>query len=376
VRGDRRPSAAHVQHGIALSPDRQLAWSPDGDQDCLQVLGWNPAELTELAELDAGDLGRRFCVVTADALARDPATATPMAGTFTVDGQALRFRPRFPFAAGTSYAFLDDRRSPPLLLTRPAAARRASTVVTHIYPTAGQLPVNALRFYVHFSAPMSEGLAGAAVELRDAGSGQPLPGAVLPLEPELWDQRRTRLTLLLDPGRIKRGLIPHTEAGYPLTPGRCVVLAIGGAFLDANGAPLAAGSERRYAVGPAIRQRLEPGDWRIEAIQVATRLPVRVIFDRPVDHALGLRCLTVIDASGNPVAGQSALGAEERSWAFTPASAWNASPYTLLVSPELEDVAGNSVTRVFDRDLTNPDHRPRPAEPTQLNLVSDSAGRG
>jgi len=74
----------------------------------------------------------------------------------------------------------------------------------------------------------------------------------------------------------------------------------------------------------------------------------------------------------NPVPGQSTLGAEERSWAFTPATAWSASPYTLLVSPELEDVAGNSVTRVFDRDLTNPDHRPRPAEPTQLDLAGNA----
>lgn len=344
----RRPRAAYVQHGIALSPGRQLSWAPDDGQEGLQVLGWSPAELAEFSGLDAGDLGRRFCVVTADTLARDPAAATPMAGTFVVDGQALRFRPCFPFTPGTAYAFLSPA-SPPLLLTRPAAARRASTVVTHIYPTAGQLPVNALRFYVHFSGPMSQGLAGEAIVLRDAGSGQVLPGAVLPMEPELWDQRRTRLTLLLDPARIKRGLIPHTEAGYPLAPGRCVVLVVRDAFVDADGAPLAAGLERRYTVGPAVRQRLEPRDWQIEAQQVATRLPVRVTFDRPVDYALGLRCLTVIDASGNPVPGQSTLGA-----------------------PELEDVAGNSVTRVFDRDLTNPDHRPRPAEPIQLNLAGNA----
>jgi hypothetical protein len=38
----------------------------------------------------------------------------------------------------------------------------------------------------------------------------------------------------------------------------------------------------------------------------------------------------------------------------------------LLVAPELEDVAGNLVIRVFDRDLTNRDHRPRPAEPSSV----------
>jgi hypothetical protein len=322
------------------------------------------------------ELGRRFAVVTADSLARNPAAATPMAGMFVVDGKVLRFRPRFPFTAGMTYAFLTRApkdqtlpTSPPLLLTRPAVAQRVSTVVTHIYPSADRLPVNSLRFYVHFSAPMSEGLAGAAVELLDVGSGQVLPGAILPMEPELWDPRRARLTLLLDPGRIKRGLRPHTEAGYPLTPGRSVALVVHRGFLDASGARLAAGAERRYSVGPAIRQRLEPRSWRIEAVQAGTQLPVRAIFDRPIDHALGLRCLTVIDDSGKPVPGHSTLGAGERVWSFTPASTWIGSAYALLVAPELEDVAGNSVIRIFDRDLTNRDHRPRPAEPIQLSLV-------
>ena len=306
-----------------------------------------------------------------------------MAGQFLVDGKALRFRPRFPFTAGTTYAFLtraanghSSPMSPPLLLIRPATTRRPSTVVTHIYPTATTLPVNTLRLYINFSAPMSEGLAGTAVELRDADSGEVLPGAVLPMEPELWDPRRTRLTLLLDPGRIKRGLMPHAEAGYPLTPGRSIALVVHRAFLDANGTWLAAGAERRYAVGPAVRLRLEPRNWRIEAVRAGTRLPVHAIFDRPVDHALGLRCLTVIDDAGKPVPGQSTLGAEEKFWSFTPAAPWTASPYTLLVAPELEDAAGNSVTRVFDRDLMNPDQRPIPAEPTQLSLAGRPPGEG
>lgn len=304
-----------------------------------------------------------------------------MAGTFAVDGTALRFWPRFAFAAGMTYAFVT--RAPkdpavltgsPLLLTRPAAAHQVSTVVTHVYPTADRLPVNTLRFYVHFSAPMSEGLAGAAIELRDAGTGGVLPGAILPMEPELWDPRRARLTLLLDPGRLKRGLMPHTEAGYPLTPGRSVALVVHRAFLDASGAPLAGGAERRYWVGPAIRQRLEPRNWRIEAVQAGTRLPVRAIFDRPVDRALALRCLTVTDDAGKPVPGHSTLAAGERSWSFTPASTWTGSAYALVVAPELEDVAGNSVTRPFDRDLANPGHRPRPAEPIRLSLAGRLRG--
>ena len=64
---------------------------------------------------------------------------------------------------------------------------------------------------------MSEGHARESVRLIDTDTGQLLPDALLPMDPELWDRSRTRLTLLLDPGRIERGLVPHTETGYPLT---------------------------------------------------------------------------------------------------------------------------------------------------------------
>jgi hypothetical protein len=299
-----------------------------------------------------------------------------MAGTFSMDGPILRFRPRFAFAAGTSYAWIT--RQPPvrpaLVLSRPALSRAATTVVTGIYPTAAELPVNALRFYLHFSAPMSEGFAATAVQLRDSDSGEALAGAILPMEPELWDPGRSRLTLLLDPGRIKRGLVPHSEAGYPLTPGRHVSLVVDPAFPDATGTPLTARAVREYTVGSAIRQRVSPDGWRIDHPETGTRRPVRVHFDRPMDHALGQRCLTVVDAAGRRVAGASTVAAGERDWTFTPATGWADEQYVLLVAPQLEDIAGNSVTRVFDRDLTDPDHDPRPRGVIRLTLTSQSRG--
>jgi hypothetical protein len=38
----------------------------------------------------------------------------------------------------------------------------------------------------------------------------------------------------------------------------------------------------------------------------------------------------------------------------------------LVVDPALEDLAGNSVTRVFDRDLTRPGDEPREARAVTL----------
>ena len=52
------------------------------------------------------------------------------------------------------------------------------------------------------------------VHLGDA-DGRDLPHALLAMPPELWDRPRRRLTLLLEPGRIKRGLVPNAELGAP-----------------------------------------------------------------------------------------------------------------------------------------------------------------
>src|SRR5208282_2949655 len=139
---------------------------------------------------------------------------------------------------------------------------------------------------------------------------------------ELWDPGRRRLTLLLDPGRIKRGLLPHSEVGYPLASGRRVALVAGPAFPDATGTPLTARAVREYTVGSAIRRRVSPGRWRTCHPETGTRRPVRVHFDRPMDHALVHRCLTITDAAGRRVAGERTVAAGERDWIFTPATRW------------------------------------------------------
>ena len=89
---------------------------------------------------------------------------------------------------------------------------------------------------------MSEDWATRTVRLYRADTDEPLSGAFLE-GPELWDGERRRLTLLLDPGRIKRGLVPNQETGYPLIEGVPVVVRIDTAFRDAEGWPI--GRHRR-----------------------------------------------------------------------------------------------------------------------------------
>lgn len=289
----------------------------------------------------------------------------PVAGSFDEQDGTVWFVPRFPLVPGLLYSLLIDGVEAACIEV-PAPASTPSTDVVAIHPTAEEVPLNLLRIYVSFSAPMSEGYAARAVAVRRPDTGEPLDGVFLQMEPELWDSSRQRLTVLLDPGRIKRGLVPHAEAGYPLTEGVPVAVSVDPSFRDAAGTPLRAPAERRYRVGPAIRARVDPLAWRLTAPGAGSADALVVAFEHALDRALLRRCLMVLDAAMAPVRGAASTEEGDRVWRFQPASRWQAGRYTLLVDARLEDVAGNSVRRVFDRDLDLPEHTPIDADSVEV----------
>jgi hypothetical protein len=277
-----------------------------------------------------------------------PATA----GRLVADGDDLCFVPRFPFLAGTEYEVELDGAVVGTATSALRAASPPTTEVVAIHPTGSTVPRNLLRCYVEFSAPMRE---AAAAHVRLTGAdGSPLVGALLSTEYELWDPERRRLTVLLDPARIKRGLAPHRALGYPLQEHSEVSLVVDAAFPDASGQPLRERGVRTWRVVGDERRRVMPWSWNLVPGRAGTLEPLTVIFDRPLDHALVARCLQVTGSAGG-LAGSVEVGHEERSWTFVPAAPWAAEPHRLIVDPVLEDVAGNSVQRVFDRDLSNAD---------------------
>jgi hypothetical protein len=171
--------------------------------------------------------------------------------------------------------------------------------------------------------------------------------------------------VLLDPARIKRGLAPHRELGYPLREGTSVSLVVDAEFPDASGRPLRTGASRTWIVGGDERRRVAPSDWTVRPGAAGTHEPLHVEFDRSLDHALVARCLDVVSGTGR-VAGSGTVGEEERSWTFVPAAPWVDEPHRLVVDPVLEDLAGNSVQRVFDRDLSRAEDDPGDGRPVQV----------
>jgi hypothetical protein len=289
-----------------------------------------------------------------------------MAGRLVRDGDGLCFVPRFAFLDGTTYTVTVEGTSAAVLV-RARSGRLAATEVTEIRPTAAEVPSNLLRLYAWFSAPMSEGCVAGQVRLaRDDGSI--IAGALLPTEHELWDASRRRLTVLLDPARIKRGLASHQDDGYPLRSGEPFRLVVGSGFRDAQGLPLRAPAQRRYEVGGEERRHVDPGSWLLTVPPAGTSEPLQIAFGRPLDHGLLARCLHVSGPGGQLVDGTPQIGPGEQSWQLVPRQTWASGSHQLIVDPVLEDLAGNSVSRVFDRDLARPEDQPRQARPVTVGF--------
>ncbi|RFA09276.1 hypothetical protein B7R54_08575 [Subtercola boreus] len=318
--------------------DVEAAWEQGG----FRVSG--PSLPAQLAVVPVGALGL--------GLGSD---LVPMAGSWRRSGGVGHFTPRFPAVAGTAYAVVrraDDRQAW-LEFARvdvPAVRLVRSTVVERFDPACDEVPANLLRFALTFSAPMEEGSASGCVALLDE-SGAELPGSLLGMPPELWDREGRRLTVILEPGRIKRGLQPNVQAGPPLVERSSVTLAVDARLRDASGAALAAGASRTYRIGPPVRSRVDPALWNVRWPS-ATGAPLVVRFDRPLDRALVRRCLVAVGEGGHPVPGTASLASSATEWTFTPAP--GSLPAALRVDTRLEDLAGNSVRRVFDRDLGLP----------------------
>jgi hypothetical protein len=356
----------------------RVAWASSSGDDCLQLTDWPPGALARVEAMNQSERARHVPVYPAELVvssALGTSNLPSVAGHYEVDvdGDALCFVPAYPFLAGQSYTVLVDdslvEDFGPVTLTRaPNDVVAPVARVVAIHPSAEEVPRNWLRFYLSFSTPMSEGFVAEHVHLVDELTRELLPGALLPMEPELWDSERKRVTVLFDPARIKRGLAPHREAGYPLREGASIEVVVDDGFADAHGRALADAFHRRYRVVDDVRRRVEPAEWDLRPPGAGTREPLVVGFDRPLDHALLLRCLVVVDERGLRVPGRVAVADGEQSWELTPSAAWRDAPYGLVVDTSLEDLAGNSVARVFDRDLAEPGHTPIAAKHVTLEF--------
>lgn len=274
----------------------------------------------------------------------------PVLGSYTTEGNDLVFRPLVPFTAGLSYAVWQHTKRIGSV-TVPVNFKQVQPNLVAIYPNNDTLPENLLKFYLHFSQPMRTGESLNHIKLINS-RGDTLSQTFLNLQPELWDTSRTILTLWLDPGRIKRELKPNMKLGNPLQKGERYTLLISNQWKDAQALPLAETYEKHFIAGARDAAAPNIAQWELNAPKLNSRQPIIMNTITSLDHYLLAESISILNKHGEMVKGKVWIDPSDRLYQFTPLQPWQEGVYTLQVNARLEDLAGNNLNKLFDRDIT------------------------
>ncbi|MEL6837829.1 MAG: hypothetical protein AAFP85_00970 [Pseudomonadota bacterium] len=237
------------------------------------------------------------------------------------------------------------------LCNYPAAACTgpATTVVDEIYPSGDVVPENLLRMYLYFSGPMAEADILPHITLRNE-DGAAVDGVFLSNRFDLWSPDRTRLTLLLDPGRVKTGLNAHKAFGRALVAGQSYVLTVDTQARTAAGCNLAAPFSHSFVAGDGDFDPPNPGRWALDLPAAGTTDPLRISLGSAHDH-LSMAFRIQVRKDGQTLPGRVSLDRAETIWTFAPRLPWTANRHEVLIGEELEDLAGNRPGQLFDQPM-------------------------
>ena len=366
-------------------PELTLRFVADASDDSFGHFVFGP--LTEsLAGADAmEDLRTQFNVFVGDPVFQDESCAPkssrpsieadathkatlassqpPLIGKVQRKGDGIEFIPRFPLSTERIYTAcidlngltrvrdLTQSSAGPLRHIARSPIKERSTVshlrVTEVWPAAGRVPANLLRIYVEFDRPMEARRIGEQVALLR--NGAPIEDAFVAIPDGLWGPEAKRLTLFLHPGRIKRGVGPHETLGPVLVAGDRVTLRLGAGLRSDDGVKLNESYEVDYLIAEDDRDLPAPSSWLVEPPRSATE-HVRIVFDEPLDVGILYRFAEIRDGQGRSVEGRQAPSRDGLSWSFTPRNPWPPGVYQIFASSEIEDRAGNTPLRAFDRE--------------------------
>ncbi len=319
--------------------------------DALVVGGWS-RDL--LAQVDESSGWAELLQVHVDL--PDGGDVPALLGAYSLigDGDNIQFVPRFGWTPGMSYRVTlrptadSGRRALVASFYAPLPTAPTEPVtVESIFPSDDVIPENLLRFYVEFSHPMRRGDVYEHIELVDS-RGIPVEFPFLQIGQEFWDRDMRRLTVILDPGRVKEGVASNVQAGRPLIEGSHYELVIGGGLRDEHDRPLGQSTRKAFRVIAADDRSPDPEQWTVSSPRAGSRDPILVRLDGAIDPVVARRLIRLERGSGYPTSATISLTERERTIVVTPSTPWTDSEYRLSVLPTLEDYAGNRIESLFD----------------------------
>jgi len=278
-------------------------------------------------------------------------TTTPVLGIFTVEGEQKIFKPVIPFTSGMSYELRQQKKTLVEFMINESEKNAEKPRILNIYPSGDTVPENLLKIYLVFSKPMQEvHPALDFIEVHNITKDKP-SDIFLPLQNELWNQEHTELTLWLDPGRIKRDLIPNREKGQPLEQGNSYRISIDKQWQDAQGNYLENTVTKEFFVSDRDSRKPSISYWKVQIPKKETVGTLVISLAEAMDAMLLKETIVVSSADNKQVMGSFRLSQKEHELIFKPDIIWQTGDYQLLINSKLEDLAGNNFNHLFDKDL-------------------------
>jgi hypothetical protein len=210
-----------------------------------------------------------------------------------------------------------------------------------ISPQASVLPANILRFYLHFARSAEAHFDRDHLWLLNEQE-QVVRDPFLVLSQELWSVDGRRLTVLMEPGRIKRALGADPSHEPALVVGRTYSLVV---------TVLGQTARHAFRVTDPVLEAIDETHWRLVSPAAGSLDPAVIHFDRTMDAALCEDEIGVLTPSGKVVQTRVSLAPDGTAARLIPSHPWRAGEHRLVVSEHLEDVCGNRLGEALDHDL-------------------------
>lgn len=197
-----------------------------------------------------------------------------------------------------------------------AAENTVAPKVVAVYPTNDSLPENLLRFYVQFSHAMKTVNNLENIKLVKE-NGEEIRGAIFNNVYELWDSEQKQLTLILDPARVKTGLVVNENLGRALAPNKRFQLVIEKAE-DIYGNLLEAPYTKGIHVIKEDKEIPNINNWKIISPESNTLSPLEINFPQVLDRLSLFHRLRLMNENEEIVTGEIEVVNQEKTWRFIP----------------------------------------------------------
>jgi hypothetical protein len=268
----------------------------------------------------------------------------PLLGSYILSTDTLRFIPRFLPDPSVTYVVRYKSPTDDTSISQDVqfTSNNRPTQLTSIFP-ANSLPANALRIYLRFDQSMGLQNPFDFVQLT-TDTGDIIKDAFVEYNKGLWNENRTRLTLLFHPGRIKQGVGPHTTMGSIFTPGETYILQISNGWKDQNGNALNNSQQYTWKITGAVRSKIKPTTWGIISPRHASDT-LYLDGDRIMDEEIFNKSV-MVTKNEEIINGQwKVIGTQYR---FTHVNKWEPGSYQIVIPPAVEDASGNTLSAAFD----------------------------